>query len=68
MWFALTKAQSMWLSYAITSVALCLTSWLPAAIVALDSLPLTPNGKIDRKALPATELGQKTRRSPQEKI
>jgi amino acid adenylation domain-containing protein len=30
---------------------------MPSAFVVLDALPLTPNGKVDRKALPASQLG-----------
>ncbi|HEY9132927.1 MAG TPA: amino acid adenylation domain-containing protein [Dyella sp.] len=32
---------------------------IPSALVPVPALPLTPNGKLDRKALPAVELGER---------
>ncbi|UJR87104.1 amino acid adenylation domain-containing protein [Sandaracinus amylolyticus] len=36
-------------------------SMIPSAFVAIDALPITPSGKVDRRALPAPELGTSSR-------
>ncbi|MFC9386477.1 non-ribosomal peptide synthetase [Streptomyces venezuelae] len=53
-------------------VARSLPEYMVPIVVALDELPLTPSGKVDRKALPAPDLGavvsSRTPRDPVEEV
>ena len=72
MWWAL-RTRAVEVSSLRSALARSLPDYMvPAAFVVWPQLPLTPNGKLDRKALPAPELGadgpRRAPRSPQEDI